>query len=98
MRRIAFVTPVALLLALVIAGCGSKPLSSVELTKRATRVCQVAGWQTDQIPTPSTPVGVSCRGADEPIDLPALHPALGDAAARRTSERRAESCQTSTIP
>ena len=41
----------------LLAGCGSKPLSSSQLGLQATRLCQLARLQTDRIPTPSTPAG-----------------------------------------
>jgi hypothetical protein len=43
--------------ALLLAGCGSKPLSSSQLHDQATRVCALATTQTDQIPTPASPAG-----------------------------------------
>jgi hypothetical protein len=45
--------------ALVLAGCGSKPLSTTELTNDATRVCTIASRQTDLIPTPASPAGTA---------------------------------------
>ena len=46
--------------ALVLAGCGSKPpLSTTELSNQATRVCTLAGQQTDVIPTPASPAGTA---------------------------------------
>ncbi len=47
----------AAVLALLVAGCGSQPLSSTDLSRQATRLCQLAGAQTDRIPTPSAPAG-----------------------------------------
>jgi hypothetical protein len=39
----------------LLAGCGRKPLSSNELARRATEVCQLAAAQTGRIPTPARP-------------------------------------------
>jgi hypothetical protein len=43
--------------ALLLGGCGSKPLSSSQLHDQATRLCTLATSQTDQIPTPASPAG-----------------------------------------
>jgi hypothetical protein len=43
--------------AALIAGCGSSALSSSDLARRATAVCQLAGSQTALIPTPAGPEG-----------------------------------------
>jgi hypothetical protein len=50
---------IAVLGALVLAGCGSKPLSSGELQNQATRVCTLAAQQTNRIRTPSSPAGTA---------------------------------------
>ena len=44
---------------LVLAGCGSKPLSSGELQSQATRVCTLASQQTNRIRTPASPAGTA---------------------------------------
>jgi hypothetical protein len=45
--------------ALVLAGCGSKPLSTTELASQATRLCTIASTQTALIPTPASPAGTA---------------------------------------
>ena len=55
-RRLA---AVALVGTLVLAGCGSKPLSSGELQSQATRVCTLASQQTNRIRTPASPAGTA---------------------------------------
>jgi hypothetical protein len=55
-RRIAAIAVVG---ALGIAGCGSKPLSSGELQTQATRVCTLASQQTNRIQTPASPAGTA---------------------------------------
>jgi hypothetical protein len=84
MRRVA---PLAVLTALLVSGCGSKPLSSGELHSRATQLCLQAGSQTDRIRTPASPPGTVAflqRGiavmTPELAKLRALRPARGDVA------------------
>jgi hypothetical protein len=55
-RRLAAVGIVG---ALVLAGCGSKPLSSGELQTQATRVCTLASQRTNRIRTPASPAGTA---------------------------------------
>jgi hypothetical protein len=56
-RGLRLVAPATLpvLVVLLIAGCGSQPLSSSQLATQATQVCRLAAQQTDRIPTPSSP-------------------------------------------
>jgi hypothetical protein len=42
---------------LLLAGCGSTPLSVKALISRASVVCDRATLRTDRIPTPTTPAG-----------------------------------------
>lgn len=84
MRRAA---PLAILAALLVAGCGSKSLSSADLRSRATQLCQQAGLRTDRIPTPGSPAGTAAflqRGISaitpELARLRALRPSGGDVA------------------
>lgn len=53
MRRTAWPALAATVIAL--AGCGSPPLSVSQLRGSATRICQLASRQGDQIPYPSSP-------------------------------------------
>jgi hypothetical protein len=41
----------------LLAGCGSKPLSTGQLHNQATRVCSLASRQTDRITSPAAPAG-----------------------------------------
>ncbi len=41
--------------ALLLAGCGSTPLSVTQLRSSATRICQAAEREKSRIPTPETP-------------------------------------------
>jgi hypothetical protein len=45
-------------LALLIAGCAGRQLSSSQLRSRATRVCSAAAARTDRIAAPAAPAGV----------------------------------------
>jgi hypothetical protein len=44
-----------LALAAAVAGCGSSSLSSSQLHSQATRLCSLAGTQTERVPTPGSP-------------------------------------------
>jgi hypothetical protein len=49
----------AVLAVLACSGCGSKPLSSTQLVSQGTRVCALAGRQTDFIASPKSPAGTT---------------------------------------
>jgi hypothetical protein len=79
MRRVA---ALAILAALLVAGCGSKSLSIADLRSRATQLCQQAGLRTGRIPTPASPAGTAAflqRG------ISAMTPELAGLRALRTS-------------
>jgi hypothetical protein len=48
-------TAVALVVALLAAGCGSASLTDGQLRSRASRICALASQRTDRIPTPTSP-------------------------------------------
>jgi hypothetical protein len=54
-RRLA--AGAVVVLATLLAGCGSSPLSTSDLHNDATRLCQQASRLTDRIATPTSPAG-----------------------------------------
>ncbi len=98
-RRLAAVAVVAL--GILLAGCGSSPLSTSELHNDATRVCLLASRQTNRIATPTSPAGTEAflrRGiaalAPELAGLRSLHPSsevadVYDAAVKSLSQQLA---------
>ncbi len=93
------VAALALVVTLVVAGCGSTSLSAQQLHTGARRVCRVAIGRLNRIPTPQMPTGGSAflrRGiailTPEVTALQRLHPggSLQKAYARAVGATRQE--------
>jgi hypothetical protein len=57
LKRRALGAVAMLATSLLLIGCGKQALSDRELVKQATRICQLAGMQTSEIPAPTAPEG-----------------------------------------
>ena len=54
-RRLGLVAAALLMVAMLVAGCGSHTLTDSQLRTRATRICKLATRRTDRITTPTAP-------------------------------------------